>query len=352
MRILYITYDPETSRYCGIYRASIEYINSMRLVYNKIDQIGLNKFNETNIVNLYNYDIVIIHTSLSEKVKKAIHKIKVHKRVKICLLIIYETENIPSVWRDYSRGTDMFIVPTYLMKNILINNGYKEDIYVVQHNIQNRILELADRKSPCFYKDYYVFYTNSKIDDPRKNISNLIRTYLKTFTNKDKVFLYIKGYQNNKVLNNFAIKPDSPLLKIDTRNVSDDDIINIHLRCNCYISLAHSEGVGWGMLEASTLGKPVITTGYGGQMEYINDGYFVDYKLDKININYSYFNSNQFWAYPNYNHASKILREVYNNQEKAKEIGEKNKIYVTENFNSLKIGNKFISIINNFLEKN
>ena len=46
------------------------------------------------------------------------------------------------------------------------------------------------------------------------------------------------------------------------------------------------------------------------------------------------------------------MREVYNNQEKAKEIGEKNKIYVAENFNSLKIGNKFISILNNFLEKN
>ena len=34
--ILYITYDPETSNYCGIYRASMEYIKSIKNIYGNI----------------------------------------------------------------------------------------------------------------------------------------------------------------------------------------------------------------------------------------------------------------------------------------------------------------------------
>ena len=45
------------------------------------------------------------------------------------------------------------------------------------------------------------------------------------------------------------------------------------------------------MLEASTIGNPVLTTKYGGQMEYLKNGYFVNYKLDFIKINYSFFNN-------------------------------------------------------------
>ena len=48
------------------------------------------------------------------------------------------------------------------------------------------------------------------------------------------------------------------------------------------------EGVGLEMLEASTIGNPVLTTKYGGQMEYLKNGYFVNYKLDFIKINYSF----------------------------------------------------------------
>ena len=340
-KILYITYDPETSNYCGIYRASIEYINSIKLVYKNIDKVGINRFLESKIKN-FQYDYVIIQTVLNDKVKDAIDKIKFYNRkTKIGLLVVYETENIPKSWLKFNYYAHFFLTPTYLMKNILINNNFDKPIYVIQHNIINKLTMV---KKNIKKNNTYIFYTICKIDDPRKNIQNLLNCYLNTFTSDDNVLLYIKGYQNNK-LPIIKKKHNSPKFKIDTCNVSDDEIIQIHQNCDCYISLAHSEGVGLGMLEASTIGNPVITTSYGGQMEYIKYGYFVKYKLDFININYSFFDSSQFWAYPEYKHATKIMRNIFNNPSEAYSKGIQNKEFVIENFNNYKIGNKYVNIL-------
>lgn len=346
--ILYVTYDPETSNYCGIYRASMEYIKSIKNIYGNIKKIGISKFINSNI-SYFNYNIVIIQTVLNDKVRDCIKKIKrINKNTKIGLLVVYETENLPDSWLPFNNYANFFIVPTYWMKSILINNNFDKPIFVIQHNISEEVSKVI--KNNNINKDQYVFYTICKIDDPRKNIKNLIECYLNTFTNKDNVLLYIKGYENNKIPSFFYNPKIHPKIKIDTLNVSDLDIIKIHQHCDCYVSLAHSEGVGLGMLEASTMGNPVLTTKYGGQMEYLNNGYFVNYKLDFININYSFFNKMQFWAYPNYKHASQLMKYIYNNKFEAYNYGQDNKKYVIENFNQYKIGHKFVNVLQNQLQ--
>ena len=51
--------------------------------------------------------------------------------------------------------------------------------------------------------------------------------------------------------------------------------------CDCYVSLHRSEGFGLTMAEAMLLGKPVITTGYSGNMDFTTTetALLVDYKL-------------------------------------------------------------------------
>ena len=41
---------------------------------------------------------------------------------------------------------------------------------------------------------------------------------------------------------------------------------------DCYVSLHRSEGLGLGMVQAMYLGKPVIATGYSGNLEFMNSG--------------------------------------------------------------------------------
>ncbi len=51
--------------------------------------------------------------------------------------------------------------------------------------------------------------------------------------------------------------------------------------CDCFLSLHRSEGFGRGLAEAMYLGKPVIATGYSGNLDFTNDhnSCLVDYRL-------------------------------------------------------------------------
>ena len=51
--------------------------------------------------------------------------------------------------------------------------------------------------------------------------------------------------------------------------------------CDAYVSLHRSEGFGLDMAKAMGLGKPVIATGYSGNLEFMDEAtaYLVDYDL-------------------------------------------------------------------------
>ena len=49
----------------------------------------------------------------------------------------------------------------------------------------------------------------------------------------------------------------------------DDDVISLYASADCFISLHRSEGLGLGMMEAMLLGKPVIATGWSGNLDFM-----------------------------------------------------------------------------------
>ena len=51
-----------------------------------------------------------------------------------------------------------------------------------------------------------------------------------------------------------------------TDELDDDAMLALHAAGDCYVSLAHSEGWGIGAFDAARFGRPIIMTGYGGQM--------------------------------------------------------------------------------------
>jgi glycosyltransferase involved in cell wall biosynthesis len=49
-------------------------------------------------------------------------------------------------------------------------------------------------------------------------------------------------------------------------------LLGLYSACDVYISLHRAEGLGLGMQEAMLLGKPVIATGWSGNMDFMDDG--------------------------------------------------------------------------------
>lgn len=112
--------------------------------------------------------------------------------------------------------------------------------------------------------------------------------------------------------------------------ISKNEMISLINASNCYISLHRGEGLGLGMIEAMSLGKPVIATNYSGNTEFMNkdNSLLVDYKLVDANDNYKAYEYVQKWAEPNEETAEKYLWDLYNNPEYAKEIGNKAKDFI------------------------
>jgi glycosyltransferase involved in cell wall biosynthesis/SAM-dependent methyltransferase len=93
--------------------------------------------------------------------------------------------------------------------------------------------------------------------------------------------------------------------------------------CDCYVSLHRSEGFGNTLAEAMYLGKPVIATGYSGNMEFMTpqNSYPVAYTLRPVGDDAGPYPASGEWAEPDVGHAARLMRHVFENRQEADERG-------------------------------
>ena len=89
--------------------------------------------------------------------------------------------------------------------------------------------------------------------------------------------------------------------------------------CDCYVSLHRSEGFGNTLAEAMHLGKPVIATGYSGNMEFMTpqNSYPVDYTLRPVGDDAGPYPAAGEWAEPDVGHAARLMRHVFEDRREA-----------------------------------
>ena len=78
-----------------------------------------------------------------------------------------------------------------------------------------------------------------------------------------------------------ALIGDDPRIVHLDSFLSRDEAYGLIAATDAYVSLHRAEGLGLGLAEAMALGKPVIGTGYSGNLEFMNEGnsLLVDYRI-------------------------------------------------------------------------
>jgi glycosyltransferase involved in cell wall biosynthesis len=96
-------------------------------------------------------------------------------------------------------------------------------------------------------------------------------------------------------------------------------------QCDCYVSLHRSEGLGLTMAEAMALGKPVIATGYSGNLAFMDaqNSMLVDYEIVSVPDGCAPYPTSACWAEPDVAHAARLMRQAFDDPAGAQELGER-----------------------------
>ena len=183
----------------------------------------------------------------------------------------------------------------------------------------------------------------------RKNPLGLIKAFKSAFGDKGGIKLVIKSINGKKFPTEF--KQLEQECKNNVIHFSEHfekkDVDVLIASCNCYVSLHRAEGLGITIAEAMSAGKPVITTNYGGNTDFMNtdNSFPVKYSLKKLDKDYGDYKKGNVWAEPDLEDAITLMKQVYENKKLAAEIGDKAKKYIKEKMSFSTIGNNIFNHI-------
>ncbi|MCE5233544.1 MAG: glycosyltransferase family 4 protein [Mizugakiibacter sp.] len=92
---------------------------------------------------------------------------------------------------------------------------------------------------------------------------------------------------------------------------------------DAYVSLHRAEGIGLGLAESMYLGKPVIATGYSGNLDFMStaNSCLVDFHMVDVQAGEYAFTEGQQWAEPDVEAAAAHMRRLADHPEQARALG-------------------------------
>jgi glycosyltransferase involved in cell wall biosynthesis/SAM-dependent methyltransferase len=163
----------------------------------------------------------------------------------------------------------------------------------------------------------------------RKNPLGLIEAYRRAFGPDDGAALVLKSVNGENRLEELellrAAASGMPDIVIIDRYVSAEERGAMMAACDCYASLHRSEGLGLTMAEAMALGKPVVATGWSGNLEFMSEetSYLVRHGMTTLERDHGPYPAGAEWAAPDLAHAAELMRRVFDDREAAAAVGER-----------------------------
>lgn len=280
------------------------------------------------------FDVVIIHLTPDLAPAYA----QQYRDKHVVSYTVWETSKLHPLWAEACNQVDEVWVPCDWNVESFKNSGVTVPVYKIHHGIDTEMYDSPPETESVLGldSDMYTFLSVMQWNY-RKNPEGLLRSYYNTFTPEDNVRLVLKAYIGgghtpqkeaemikevvSRIKGDMQIK-SFPRVSLITDTLPSSQLRSLYRDTDAYISLSHGEGFGLTMFEAGLAGKPVIATGKGGNMEYMNheNSYPVpamwDYVYGMSGFNRWYLGDQQ-WARPDLVEASRLMRHVFENREEA-----------------------------------
>jgi glycosyltransferase involved in cell wall biosynthesis len=171
----------------------------------------------------------------------------------------------------------------------------------------------------------FIFDFHSSME--RKNPLAVIDAFRKAFRRSEPARLIVKCVNGDSDPNGLAAmraRAEGAAIDIHDGYWQADRVRNLMAACDAYVSLHRCEGLGLTITDAMAMGKPVIATGWSGNMDFMSvaNSFPTRYELVEIGRDVGPYRAGETWAEPSVTHAAELMRQVFEDRETAGRRGE------------------------------
>jgi glycosyltransferase involved in cell wall biosynthesis len=181
----------------------------------------------------------------------------------------------------------------------------------------------------------------------RKNPFSALRAFRLAFGHSPKdvkmVLKLMNTEHNPKFMKEFLAEfGDDMSIVVLSDYLSRTNINGLLENIDCYVSLHRSEGFGLTLAEAMSMGKPVIATGWSGNMDFMNtwNSFPVRYQLIELEQDHGPYKRGCHWADPSVEHAATCMRQVVEDSDLRGRIGDAARQTIAQDFSPQALGTR------------
>lgn len=228
----------------------------------------------------------------------------------------WEESGFPQGWVDeFNSNLTMLTTLSTHVEKIMIDNGVSVPMVTGGCGVDHWERVDADESYSVEARGFRFLHVSSCF--PRKGIDALLAAYGEAFTIDDDVTLVIKTFDNphNDVREQLAElrtqNPRYPHVVTIFEDLSDCKLKSIYTQCDVLVGPSFAEGYGLPFAEAMLSGIPVITTNWGGQLDFCNAGnsWLVDYHFERARTHFGLWAS--AWARVDVASLAQAMRDAH-----------------------------------------
>lgn len=268
---------------------------------------------------------------------------------------VFETINPPAEWISQMNKMDAILTASQFNKSVFEGHGVRCPIHLIPHCFDEELFNKNTKAPGRYSQTTFISIGAWKL---RKNWETLIRAWYQAFELRHNVCLLIKTdkphelkalVQHVKRTSEWRAKSTAPIYCEDEPVCDFEDIPKILRKGDIYINASLGEGFGLVGLQAMALGIPVITTRFGGALEYAKPDlctYLEPQKYRNIPVMDGIPQLNNcIWPYLTIGEISNKMRQVMLEVKDREEKAERAYQYVHEKFTYKVIGTKLLEIL-------
>ncbi len=242
----------------------------------------------------------------------------------------WELPRLPVVngWVAVAEQMDLVLAPSRFIADAVKASAPGANVVHYRQAVQLPADVQPNRSAFGLPQDRVLFYLSVDVtsDLARKNPGAALRAFRAAFDSSDPVGLVVKlnhahtehAWADSRPL--MAELQSLPNTYVIDRSLSYPEVLALSASCDVYVSLHRSEGLGLNLLEAMALGKPVLATGWSGNMDFMNaeNSCLVGHDLVPVVANHPAYQPaaigpGQLWAEPNVTEAVAWMQQLADN---------------------------------------